>query len=236
MLRRLLRIFVRLFFWIFTRLEIHGLENIPPNGAAILATNHLGIMDAPLLFLMLDRQDSTGLVADSYKRHPFIRWFVLIVDGIWINREEADLHALRRARNFLRDGGLLGIAPEGTRSDTGALICAKTGIAYLADRAGQVPIIPIAISGTEKLFNEIAHLHRPNIQVCIGEAFQLPKLDRNIRDESLLRNTDEIMCQIALLLPSKYWGVYAQHPRLAHLRSDRTSGIAVDTYSSSAGP
>jgi 1-acyl-sn-glycerol-3-phosphate acyltransferase len=106
----------------------------------------------------------------------------------------------------------------------------------LADRSGRVPIIPIAISGTENLFNEIAHLRRANIRVCIGEAFQLPKLDRNNRAESLLRNTDEIMCQIALLLPSKYWGVYAQHPRLAYLRSDRTSGIAVDTYSSSVGP
>jgi 1-acyl-sn-glycerol-3-phosphate acyltransferase len=177
-------------------------------------------MDAPLIFSVLERQDATGLVGDSYKRHPIIRWVVMIVDGIWIDRDGADLGALREARQMLQGGGLLGIAPEGTRSKTGALICAKTGAAYLADMAGGVPVIPIAITGTEKLFKELARLRRPSISIRFGEAFNLPPLDRRDRATTLERNTDEIMCHIATLLPPVYRGVYAEKPRLVELLAD----------------
>ena len=72
MLRALLFYFIRVFFKVFTRLEIEGLGNIPSTGAAILAPNHLAIMDAPLIFSQLERQDATGLVGDSCKKHPII--------------------------------------------------------------------------------------------------------------------------------------------------------------------
>jgi len=204
---------IKFIFKILTRIEVTGLENVPAQGGAILSSNHLSRVDPPLLFILLKRQDATGLVADKYKNKPFFRWLISMVDPIWINRESADIQALREARDYLQKGGLLGIAPEGTRSHTGALIQAKTGVAFLADRAN-VPIIPIAITGTEKAFRELGRLHRPLLTVRFGQPFTFPPLDRQDRNAALQRNTDEIMCRIAAMLPPQYRGVYADHPRL----------------------
>jgi 1-acyl-sn-glycerol-3-phosphate acyltransferase len=216
MLRAVFRCIIRLLFALFTRVDVQGLENIPSQGGAILAANHLGIMDSPLLFMLLERDDVTGLVADTYKDKLFFRWIVWIVDGIWINRGEPDLRALRQARDYLQSGGLLGIAPEGTRSRTGVLMPAKTGVAYLADKAG-VPLVPIAISATEKLFQELKRLRRPRLRVRVGEPFSLPPLERRDRAAALERNTEEIMCRIAVMLPPEYHGAYANHACLQEL-------------------
>jgi 1-acyl-sn-glycerol-3-phosphate acyltransferase len=207
-----------LLFHLLTRLEVRGLENIPVQGGFILCSNHLGIIDAPLVFAVVDRQDATALVANKYRHNLFLRPLINAVKGIWLNREEADAHALRAARHHLQQGGVLGIAPEGTRSKTGTIMQPKTGVAYLADKAG-VPIIPMAIAGTEVAGRELRGLHRPRITVIIGQPFSLPPLGRENREAALQRNTDEIMCRIAALLPPKYWGVYAEHPRLKELLS-----------------
>lgn len=227
MLRAALRIIVRLFFTVFTRLNIQGIQNIPSEGAVILASNHLGIVDAPLIFMLVDRKDATSLVADSYQEHVLIGWLVNVAGGIWINRNELDLRALRQALEYLRNGGLLGIAPEGTRSIDGALIQAKTGVAYLVDKAGCVPVVPVAIYGTEKLPSELVHLRRPEVCVRIGNAFKLPPINKRDRAASLSRNTDEIMCRIADMLPPEYRGFYSESYCLEKLGADTSLEVDI---------
>jgi len=217
-MRSILRISIRFLFWLFARVEIAGLENVPYQGGAILAVNHISRLDAPLVYVMIDREDATGLVADKYKKSIFFRWIVTIMDGIWINREEADFKALKEARDYLKSGKILGIAPEGTRSPNGKMQSAKTGTAYLADKAG-VPVIPVAITGTEKAFRELSRLKRPRLSVHYGEPLRLLPIERQNRDKTLQQNTDEIMCHIAAELPEEYRGVYADHPRLKELLS-----------------
>lgn len=216
MQRKMLRSIVRWLFHTLSRVEIVGMEHIPLQGGVILAVNHFSRLDPALVFTMVNRDDITALVADKYKKNPFFRWIVVTVKGIWLNREEADVRALREARSYLQSGGLLGIAPEGTRSSTGGLIEAKTGVAYLAEKAG-VPVIPAAIYGTENAMREIFRLRRPLIIMRIGAPLWLPAVSRQEREAGLQRNTDEIMCQIAALLPPEYRGVYAQHPRLMEI-------------------
>jgi 1-acyl-sn-glycerol-3-phosphate acyltransferase len=216
MLRSFLRSIVRFLFALLTHLETEGLENVPSQGGAILAANHLSRVDSPLVFALIKREDVTGLVADKYQKNLFLRPMIEAVGGIWINREQADFQALRAAREYLQKGGLLGIAPEGTRSHTGALRQAKTGVAYLADKAN-VPIVPVAIWGTERTFKELKYFRRAHIKVRVGESFRLPPLDRSDRSSSLQRNTDELVCRIAALLPLEYRGVYADHPRLQEI-------------------
>lgn len=216
MLRKLIRAIVRALFTLLSDIDVKGLGNIPAEGGFILCSNHLGIIDAPLIFMLLEREDVTAFVAKKYKRNPFLRLLVNALDGIWLNRTEADTRAIRVACEYLHGGGGLGIAPEGTRSKTGALSKAKSGVAYLAHKAG-VPIIPVAISGTESAFRQLFHLQRPRIRVIIGSPFSLPPIERTDRDRSLQRNTDEIMCHIAALLPPEYRGVYAEHPRLKEM-------------------
>lgn len=221
-MRLLLRAFLRFLFSLLTHLDVEGLDRIPGAGPAILAANHVSILDAPVVFMLLERSDATGLVADKYQKNPFIRWLVNRVRGIWINRDSADFKALRGAVEFLEEGGLLGIAPEGTRSQPARLSQAKTGVAFLAEKASQaigfpIPIVPVAISGTDRAFQELVHLRRQGVRVRVGEAFTLPRLEKSGRAEALQHNTDEVMCRIASLLPESYRGAYAGHSRVLEL-------------------
>ena len=215
-MRRLLRIGFYLLFRLLTRLTVIGRNNIPLDGGCLVAGNHLGIIDGPLIFCLIKRNDSTGLVALKHKKNPVIRFVVENVNGIWINREETDFKALKQARTHLKNGGLLGIAPEGTRTDNHQLIQAKPGVAFLADKSDAM-IVPMAVTGTENSLKKILTLQRPKISVEFGEPFYLPPLNRKDRDVSLRHNTDEIMCQIAVMLPKKYRGFYGDHPRCKDL-------------------
>jgi 1-acyl-sn-glycerol-3-phosphate acyltransferase len=217
-LRKILRTLVDL----FSHTEVIGLENIPTEGACLIASNHLSRLDVPINYCVIERDDVTGLAADKYKKYPLFNWIVNVGGGIWLNRESADLSAFRAVLDHLANGGALGIAPEGTRSRTGALIAAKNGVAYLADKA-RVPIIPMAITGSESAVNELLHLRRPHITICFGRPFTLPPIDRHNRLADLQKNTDEIMCRIAVLLPEQHHGAYAHHPRFQELRSQITN-------------
>jgi 1-acyl-sn-glycerol-3-phosphate acyltransferase len=206
----------RILFILLTRVRVTGLENLPQKEGYLAAANHLSIIEVPLVYCLIDRRDVTGLVARSHRKNLFFRWMIDSLGGIWLSRDEIDTHALRAARDHLRSGGVLGIAPEGTRSHTGALQEAKTGVAFIADQAG-VQILPVAVSGTWQITSEILTLRRPEILVNFGKPFVLPPVDRKTRDEDLRNNTDEIMCQLAALLPPEYRGFYADNPRLKEL-------------------
>lgn len=216
MMRSVLRFIFKHLFGALTRLTVDGLENIPKKGGCLLTINHLGIVDAPILFGLIKRNDFTGLVAKKHQKTPVVNWIVYRANGIWIDREGLDMAAIKACQAFLDEGGMLGIAPEGTRSDTHQLIAAKPGVAFLAARA-EVPIVSVAISGTEASLEKILRLKRPKVNIKIGKPFYLPPIDRQDRAGSLKRNTDEIMCRIAALLPPGYRGVYANHPRLWEL-------------------
>lgn len=206
----------RILFFLLTRLRVNGRDHLPRDGGYIAAANHLSVIEVPLTYCLINRHDVTGLVAKKHRKNALFRLLINLLDGIWLSREEIDTRALRAARDHLRGGGVLGIAPEGTRSKTGALIEAKTGVAFLADQA-KVPIIPVAVAGTWQITTELLTLKRPVIQVNFGKPFTLPPVDRKTRDHDLKRNTDEIMCQLAALLPAENRGVYAEHPRLLEL-------------------
>jgi 1-acyl-sn-glycerol-3-phosphate acyltransferase len=217
-LRSVLQKTFHIIFQVLTHVEIEGLDKFPAKGGYLIAANHLSIVDPVVVFAYLKRDDVTALVAKKHLKNPFFRALVNAVGGIWLNRDEADTRALRAAINYLQGGGIIGISPEGTRSrDSQALQPTKMGVAYLADKAS-VPIIPVAIMGTENTFSKLAKFHRPHITVRFGNPFTLPVVPRNNRDAVLRQNTDEIMFQIAAMLPENYHGIYANHPRLQELR------------------
>lgn len=215
-MRKILRFILQILFKLLTRVEVSGLENLPERGGCIVAVNHLSRLDPPLLFILINRPDLTALAADKYKRYPFFRELINAVNGIWIHREDADFRALKAARDYLAQGGMLGIAPEGTRSKTGGLLPGKPGVAYLADKAG-VPVVPVAIYGTEGAIYKVFLLKRPKLTVRIGKPIHFAPIPRQDRERALQQNTDEIMCQIAAMLPPQYRGVYADHPRLKEI-------------------
>ena len=218
MIRYILRTLIRLLFDLIARVEVSGYEHLPTEGNFVIATNHLGIVDAPLAFYALDRWDLFVLIGEKWEKNPFLRWLGKHFNFIYIDRFNPDIKALRKVMALMDEGKNLVIAPEGTRSRTGALIEGKPGVSYLATRLGQ-PIIPVAIWGTEDevIFGNLKRLRRSHITLKAGPAFTLPPLPRQNRDAVLKQYTDEIMCRIAALLPEKHRGVYTDHPRLKEL-------------------
>ena len=218
--------FVRFFRWlsnaVFSLLsirQIQGLENIPSQGPYILVSNHLSRVDAPLLLTVVKNNNVSGWAAAKYRTHPLFGLVVRLGGGIFIRRGQVDRDALTAAVAWLREGNIFGIAPEGTRSKTGALIRAKTGAAYMADLA-KVPIVPFAIMGTESMMSNLMRFRRSHLAVHIGVPFYLPALEENERTKGLRRNADEIMCRIAAMMPPTYHGAYADHPRLKELLTE----------------
>ncbi len=190
---------------LMAHVEIVGAEHIPAAGPFILVTNHISRLDPPILMLAMPHPIYV-LAASEYRRVPLLRQLMEATGAIWVRRGELDLAALRAALQVLERGDVLGLAPEGTRSRTRALQRAKPGAAYIALRAG-VPILPVALTGTEKMLEDFLHLRRMRIRVVIGEPFQLPVNGRP-RGEVLESTTDLIMRRIAALLPPEYQGVY----------------------------
>ncbi|KAF0111285.1 MAG: 1-acyl-sn-glycerol-3-phosphate acyltransferase [Chloroflexi bacterium] len=215
----------RIICWLLRRLTVtgfKGVENIPLTGGLLIATNHISRMDIPVLFLTPNRPDMTALVTTKYLKYPLIRWFIITAQGIWLDRETADFGAFRQAVEALNKGKAVGIAPEGTRSENAQLREGKPGTVLLALRAG-VPILPVALTGTEESFRKILRFQKPHITAEFGTLIPAPKLDRNNREGQLQLLTDEIMCQIAVMLPEKYHGFYANHPRLKELLAESRS-------------
>jgi 1-acyl-sn-glycerol-3-phosphate acyltransferase len=225
MLLRILRTLSRLVVRLIADVEMIGYENVPQAGGCIVVSNHLGRLDVALSIVMAQRDDIVLMVAEKYQKYAVWRWLAKELDAIWLNRYEADIYALRLVQKRLRQGELLAMAPEGTRSQSEALIPGRPGAAYLASKTG-VPIVPVGVTGTEDrvVKARLRRLQRPHIVIRIGSPFTLPPIERQDRDAYLQVYTDEIMCRIAVLLPPTYRGVYADHPRLKELLLESANG------------
>lgn len=198
------------------RPRIEGLENIPARGPAILASNHLAVMDSFYLPLMVPRRiyflakneyfTGTGL------KGAFQKWFFTAVGQIPIDRSgaEAAAGALSAARRQLEAGRLMGMYPEGTRSPDGRLYKGKTGLARLALETG-VPVIPVAMIGTERLNPPGTILPRPaRIVIRIGKPLNFDRYEGMQGNRFIERSvTDEIMYDLMQLTGQQYVDIYA---------------------------
>ena len=198
-------------------IEVNGIEKLP-EGNVIVAANHLGRLDTAALLCILDREDIIMPVAEKYRDHPLYGAIGRAANAVWLNRFEADYSAFRQILERMKQGGLLVIAPEGTRSKTEALQEAKMGVAFLASKSGY-PILPVAVTGTEDrgILENLKRFRRSKITATAAELMYVDIPKGNGREEAMRQVTDEIMCQIAALLPESYRGVYADHPRLKEL-------------------
>ncbi len=214
---RIVRSFIRLLMKLIADIKVYGMENIP-EGNLIGAANHLGRLDTAVLLAVLDREDIIMPVAEKYKNHWLFGPIGRATNAIWLNRFEADFSALREILARTKEGGLLVIAPEGTRSKTEALQEAKLGVAFLASKSG-FPVIPVAVTGTEDrlIIENLKRLRRSRIVVHVGQPYKI-EIPKGVgREQALREATDDLMCRIAAMLPEKYRGFYANHPRLKEL-------------------
>ncbi len=200
------------------RVEIRGLENVPQDSSFVIASNHLGFIDTFMVFYAVKRRDLFVMIGEKWGKNRFFHWIGKYFNFIFIDRFNPDLKALRDVIGRMKAGQVLVIAPEGTRSRTGALIEGKPGVSYLAAKLGY-PIVPAAITGTPDrvILDHLKRLKRAPVTLTGGPTFRLPPLPVKDREKALVEYTDEIMCRIAALLPEERRGFYAGHPRLKEL-------------------
>ena len=202
----LVRGLARWAFWLLTRTTIRGLENLPPRGPYIIVTNHLSAIDPPLILAAIPAC-ITVFAADTHRHEFIVGELMNALGAIWVRRGEVDREALRSALEVLKTGGILGMSPEGTRSRTGGLLEGKIGAAYLANRA-DVPLVPVALAGTEVGLPSVFRLTRPRLTVTIGKPFCLPGASSRADRLQLQAHTGLIMRTLAAMLPEKLRGAY----------------------------
>ncbi len=193
---------------LLTRIEVHGVEKIPPAGITMMIMNHLHWLD-PVIGVAIVERSAVMFTAEKWEHRPVIgdviRWSQR---AIFVNRGEMDRRALTEALDVLNRGDILAIAPEGTRSKTGALQQALDGAAYLVTRTGAT-IVPVTAYGQEQAEHHWKRLRRPRIVVHVGEPFRFEDTPNKARSRELPPYTEEMMLRLAQMLPLRYRGVYS---------------------------
>ena len=194
------------------RVEAYGQSNVPEKGPLIMASNHLHFFDPPLVLAAMPYREVTVMAAEKWAETWPVNWLLKSIGAIFVHRGEVDREALNKCLAVLERDGILGLAPEGTRSRTGTMQRGKPGIAYLAIKA-EVPILPLGISGPNQIFSEWKRLRRPRIVVRIDEPFTLQSLHGRRKGEQLQARSDEVMRRIAALVDEDLRGVYSDAVR-----------------------
>lgn len=206
---RFIWIVISAFFNATCRIEKVNQSNVPETGPLIMASNHLHFFDPPLVLAALPYREITVLAAEKWAKTWPVNWFLKSIAAIFVRRGEVDRDALNKCLAVLEKDGILGLAPEGTRSRTGTMQRAKPGIAYLATKA-DVPILPIGISGQHEISTEWKRLRRPRIVVRFGRVFKLQPVHGRQKGEQLQQRSDEVMRTIAALVNEDLRGVYTE--------------------------
>jgi 1-acyl-sn-glycerol-3-phosphate acyltransferase len=195
----------------YLTLAVDGLDNVPAEGGAVLAANHLSFIDSILLPLRIPRP-VYFLGKAEYFATWRTRWFVAGTGVVPVNRHAGDRgrDSLDVGVRILTGGDLLGIYPEGTRSPDGRLYRGKTGPVRMALQAG-VPIIPCGVRGTREVMPEGRRFpRRGEVSVTYGEPLDLDRYRGHDDDPYALRAaTDEVMYEIMRLSGQSYVDAYA---------------------------
>lgn len=200
---------------LLTRTDVRGHEHAPRMGPLIVASNHLGLLD-PLLSGAYLPWHMEGMALVDLLRVPGTSQFLRLYGVIPVDRDSHDGGALLPALDALARGKIVSLQPEGRVSLNGGLERARTGVAYLALSSG-VPVLPIAITGSERAIDDWKRCRRPPLTLTIGKPvrFAPEAVTGPGRHERLRAVADEIMYRIAALLPPQYRGVYATVPPAA---------------------
>lgn len=229
---------LKLYFRPWTR----GLENVPATGGAIFASNHLAVIDSFVLPIVLDREIVfigkseyfTGTGLTGRLKAKFFRG----VGTIPVDRSggKASEAALNTGLARLREGGLFGIYPEGTRSPDGRLYRGKTGVARLALESG-CPVIPVAMIATEVAQPLGKVLPRPvRVGIVVGEPLDFSRYHGMHDDRFILRSvTDEIMYALMSLSGQEYVDMYAATAKTRIASGQKSGADAPETRKAPGG-
>lgn len=189
------------------RIDKGNVQDVPHKGPLIVIANHTGQLEVAVFFGQLATRPITGWAKVESWDNAFLNWLFNLWGLIPVKRGEADMSALRKAIKALEDGYIFGIAPEGTRNKTGRLKRAHPGAVMLAVHSGAT-ILPVVHWGGENFLKNLRHFKRTDFHIRVGKPFKLElegvKMTREVRQQI----ADEMMMQIAELMPQEYRGAY----------------------------
>lgn len=151
--------------WLFLklkyRLKVVGAKNIPRHGGAVIVANHCSYLDPPVMCAVSGSRIVRFMARDTLFSSSFAKWYFNGVRVIALDRTRGDLGALKRAIATLKEGQVIGLFPEGTRSTDGQMREAKGGIGFLIAK-GDVPVVPLYITGTFQAFPKGSSKFKPS--------------------------------------------------------------------------
>jgi len=191
------------------RIDDAELIKIPKQGPLIIYTNHVNILEIPILYTHLQPRRVHGMLLAERWKIPVLNLALNVTETIPLQRGEADIDSIRKGLQALEKGEMVVIAPEGTRSHNGVLQAAHPGVVLLALHS-RAPVLPMINFGAENYDHNLSKLRRTDFHLRVGKQFHLDdrgeKVTRQVREKML----EEMMYQIATILPPQYRGYYAE--------------------------
>lgn len=186
----------RLILIIFGRWKVFGKENVPPKGPVILAPNHVSFADPPTAGCGILRQVHFMAKTELFKV-PILGFLIKSVGAFPVKQNTADRAAIRRAIEFLGQGEVVCIFPEGSRSPDGNLMKAQAGLGMIALKS-KAPVVPVALIGTEKLLPlHSPFIHFARVKVIYGKPITFDDLyDRGMDREAIEQVGERVMAAI----------------------------------------
>lgn len=185
---------IYLFTLIFFRIKVYGAESIPDQGACILCFNHRSLLDPPVTGVYIKRS-LVFMAKEELFKIPLMGFILKNLNVIPVRRGTGDVAAIKASINALKEGKVMVIYPEGTRSKSGDLQSAKPGVALIATKA-KAPVIPIGVTGQYGFMKKLS--------IKIGNPIHLePYYDRKLQMEELHEISDKIMNDIKQLMEEK---------------------------------
>jgi 1-acyl-sn-glycerol-3-phosphate acyltransferase len=208
MIKLLTNLVMRFMLFTICNVDRKALKDVPRQGPMIFIGNHVNFLDAPVGFTYSYPRKIISLVKKETFESPFLRFLFNTWGSIPVDRGTADFQAFNKAADVLNQGHFFTIAPEGTRTKDGRLIKAQTGVVVIALKS-KAPIMPFVQYGGEKFSENIKKLRRTKITIRVGKPFMICPASKYPDKEERRLITDEIMYQVAKLLPAEYRGYYS---------------------------
>ena len=199
-------VIIRAILYIICKIDASELKTIPRKGPYIVAMNHINFLEVPMIFTLLLPRKVHGIAKKETWDNKFIGWLATQWKSISVDRENISIGTFRKAKEYLARDRILIIAPEGTRSHDGKLAKAHPGIISMAVKS-DVPIYPVVHFGGEKFWEYFRKLKRTPVTFKVGKPLRIKaglKLNQKKRQEII----DQVMYQLAALLPEEYRGYY----------------------------
>jgi 1-acyl-sn-glycerol-3-phosphate acyltransferase len=203
-----LRYFFRGLTGVLCKIDDQALDKVPPKGPLILVTNHVNVLEIPLIYTRLRPRPVSGFFAAYRLENPFLRWLLHSFNGIPVRRGEVDRVAIRQALARIKAGAIFAMAPEGTRNPEGHLQQGRAGVVWLAEQSG-APIQPLVHFEDVHWQEQLKRFRRVPFHIAVGRPFRIETGDVRMNGDLRQAIADEIMLQMARLLPESYHGYYS---------------------------